>query len=90
MTRATAFAGLACNRASATFKRRGCMGRLLSISLAVLAAARSALAQAPNPTGEATGSEIIVSSRPLTIPIVVCLALFGAAMFAVCRSSRRN
>ena len=39
------------------------------------------------PTGEST---VIVSGRTLYVEGALVLVLFGAALFAVCRSSRRN
>jgi hypothetical protein len=54
-----------------------------------------ALAQQPGaapdagspPTG---GSTVVVSGRTLYVEGALVLVMFGAALFAVCRSSRRN
>lgn len=36
------------------------------------------------------GSSVVVSGRPLYVEGALILVLFGAALFAVCRSSNRN
>jgi hypothetical protein len=61
---------------------------LLAVAL-LLAGARPLSAQtaAPAPTPPPTQTVI---SRSLTLEYVIVVAMIGAAMFAVCRSSRRN
>jgi hypothetical protein len=48
---------------------------------------------APQPDGTAAptgGSTVVVSGRTLYVEVALVLIMFGAALFAVCRSSRRN
>lgn len=48
-----------------------------------------AAAQDAAPAGQ-EGSAVVVSGRPLYMEIGLLLLLFGAVLFAVCRSSSRN
>jgi hypothetical protein len=45
---------------------------------------------APQPGAAPPGDSVVVPGRPLYVEGALVLVLFGAALFAVCRSSRRN
>lgn len=63
--------------------------RLCCGAAAWLITAATALGQdAAAPAGGA--SSVVVSGRPLYVEGALVLVLFGAALFAVCRSSNRN
>jgi len=73
------------NRIRATAWRRVWLQIVIS-----LPGAAAALAQAPAEPGGAGQTQIIQRGPSLFFPIVVVIAMCGLALFAVCRSSRRN
>ncbi len=47
-------------------------------------------APAPTAGGATNTSPVMQTSRPMTMEIVIVFLMFGAAIFVVCKSSRRN
>jgi hypothetical protein len=58
--------------------------------VAWLAGAASALAQGPSPPGGGGQTQIIRQGPSFAGGIILVIVMCGAALFAVCRSSRRN
>lgn len=59
-----------------------------------IAVAASLLLPAPAPlfgqTATPTTPTVVTGGRSLTLEVIVVVVMFGLALFAVCRSSRRN
>jgi hypothetical protein len=68
---------------------RALRGALLPTA-AWLSSAAAALAQAPAQPGGAGPTQVVQRGPGFFGEIVLVIALSGAALFAVCRSSRRN
>lgn len=69
---------------------RRCGSRIVGIAAAWSLLPALLAAQEPGGAPPAGGSSVVVPGRPLYVEVALVLVLFGAALFAVCRSSRRN